>query len=154
MREEDVKLRADVPDLITRAQAGDVVAWGRLYGMASAIIRGGRRVPEPLGQVVAERLNALSRTLMSPPKDVRAALPDAVVPGVRARKPRSERGRILLLLAEAARDLLELDQRHGQRKIVLAALSERYQVPLDSVSKELDKMRRKRTAEKLRETSP
>ena len=137
--DEDVKL-PNIAALIALAIDGDEVAWGRLYGITAALVRGGRRVPEPLAQIMAERLNTLSRALMSRPKDVRAVLPDAVVPAP-GKRVRARRTTAVQVVAEAAADLLQLDDRYGQRKQVVARLAKHHHISERSLNKALDATR-------------
>lgn len=74
-----------VQEAIHDAQAGDAKAWGVLYAAAAAYTGAGAPIPEPLGAMITQRLAALGKALIKPPKDdTRAGVLDAAAPHPKA----------------------------------------------------------------------
>lgn len=122
-----VSLAPDIEQTIEDALAGDERAWGRLYGQAGALIQARRPLPEPLASLLAARLAALSLALTARPLlDLRARLPNAVVPVPKMRAYGPKTGRRAALVEEAAKaafDMLSVDNRRGRRTNVLKAVA-------------------------------
>ena len=102
-------LPVDLPLIAARAAAGDESAWGELYGITGAIVRGGKHpVPEPLSSLIGERLECLATALMSPGKDVAKGLYAAVAPATKRKPgPKRHKHRAVEVVAECVADLIE-----------------------------------------------
>jgi hypothetical protein len=88
-------LPAITKQAIVDAQAGDSVAWGKLYRMAAVYMRDGSVMPVELGQMMAKRLDAIGSVLINPERDRRKVLPEAVAPDAkRGRRPARHQGMV------------------------------------------------------------
>jgi hypothetical protein len=89
-------LPAITKQAIVDAQAGGSVAWGKLYRMAAVYMRDGSVMPVELGQMIAQRLEAIGSVLIDPKGgDRRKVLPEAVAPDVkRGRRPAIHQGMV------------------------------------------------------------
>lgn len=146
-----------IHEAIDAAKKGDSFQWGYLYSVAAVCLKAGHAIPDPLGTIVAERLSAMGDFLTQPKIGDLQRLVDLVAPypGPRKMGPRKRVDRIELA-AQAAQDLLDLDDSYGRRKLVTAWAASVAGVSSESVNKKMDANRKgtRQTRGKSSETGP
>ena len=142
-----VALAPDFDEIVEAAVAGDPHAWGRLYGMAGALLGAGHALPDPLQRVISERLAAMSGALTKRPLgDVRAALADVVVPTstLRVYGPKKAAVTKLRMAAMAALDMMGDRPARGRKKAVVDQVAAIVGVDPESIDREIGKIRAER----------
>lgn len=151
---EHVALAPYVDELVEKAQGGDSVAMGMLYGQAAAIIGAGLPLPAPLAKIFGERLAAIAKLLLAPtyprrgsPKvsDLRGWYDSAVLlaPPPKGRRP----GRLnrTLAAASAAADMTAVRGAgigDDEREAIIERLAAFVHVDPDTLRKRMMELRR------------
>lgn len=123
---------------------GDINAWGTLYGHAAAHLTSGGRIPQPLDAFMSGCLRSISELLLSRPREVRAVLVDAVMPGKRKPGPR----RKMTVLQAQAGVYIDLSESEalGQKTRLKNELASDIKVDPDSLTDEVKRQKRKSRA--------
>lgn len=139
--------QAAPPDIAMRLerakQEGDIQDFAYLYAWAAVWLKAGRRVPEPVGAFIAERMAAISSVLRA--KDVRAEIVQAVAPHPKDNRPqgaRPARTDRLTVVAQAVVDLLRVDNTRGRRKSLVEALAKQTGYAATSIDRAISKLRK------------